>query len=157
MPSRRHEIRMSEDEALDLVRTEPYAVLATNGPDEFPHLVTVSVCVRDDGVLSIGSFAKSQKVANLRRSPHAALLVEVTERYSEIRGVLIRATVAISNDPDEVRHVHARIEQDARSRLRDDNDFPPIDSEHILPKRVVLNLTPTRITSWDHRRLGGAY
>ncbi|MBI1961773.1 MAG: pyridoxamine 5'-phosphate oxidase, partial [Candidatus Rokubacteria bacterium] len=24
-------------------------------------------------------------------------------------------------------------------------------------KRVVLRFTPTRIVSWDHRKLGGAY
>jgi hypothetical protein len=25
------------------------------------------------------------------------------------------------------------------------------------PKRVVLRFTPTRIVSWDHRRLSGTY
>jgi hypothetical protein len=25
------------------------------------------------------------------------------------------------------------------------------------PKRVVLRFTPTRIVSWDHRKLGGSY
>lgn len=148
---------MSNDEALELVRSEPYAVLATNGPGGFPHIVTVSVHIRGDGFLSMGSFAKSQKVANLRRSPHAALLVERTERYSQIRGVLIRGLVEISTDIDEIRDVHRHIEQEARDRLNDPNDFPPIDSEQILPKRVVLNLTPTKIVSWDHRKLDGVY
>jgi hypothetical protein len=25
------------------------------------------------------------------------------------------------------------------------------------PKRVVLRFTPTRVVSWDHRKLGGTY
>jgi hypothetical protein len=25
------------------------------------------------------------------------------------------------------------------------------------PKRVVLKIVPEKITSWDHRKLGGAY
>ena len=38
-----------------------------------------------------------------------------------------------------------------------DNKAPTPGAVASAPKRVVLKILPHRVTSWDHRKLGGGY
>src|SRR6266699_2128900 len=97
------------------------------------------------------TYAKSQKVRNLERDPRATLQVEAGNSYGELRGVMLECDVAIERDPERVLDVGIALATH-HSGQPDEQTRTGIAQQ--APKRVVLRFTPTRIASWDHRKLG---
>ncbi len=155
MPSRRSEITMSEKELERFFDEERVLTAATLGPHGRPHLMPLWY-VRDGGVLVAWTFGKSQKVKNLERDPRATVQIEAgRDRYAELRGVMLECDVTIVRDPERVTDVGLRLMARYAGA-----DPPPEARAQVLQqakKRVVLRFRPTRIVSWDHRKLGGAY
>ena len=107
----------------------------------------------DDLTLRGWTYAKSQKAKNLERDPHATLQVEDGEMYQELRGVMMECDVAIERDPDKVVNFGMALFQ------RFGATGPDVENmiRGQAPKRIGMTFTPTRIVSWDHRKLGGTY
>jgi PPOX class probable F420-dependent enzyme len=146
--NRRRQIRLTADEQAAFLRDNPKCALATIDQDGFPHVVAMGFYV-DDGVFYMTSYAKAQKVLNIRRNPQVGLMVETGGSYAELRGVMVRGTCEIIDDVETVRRVmnHRRSRPESGRR-------GALDS---APKRVVLKVTPHKIASWDHKKLGGRY
>jgi len=152
--SRRGEITMSVTELARFLDEERVLTCATLGPTGRPHLMPLWY-VRDGPTLYAWTYGKSQKVRNLEREPRATVQIEAgRDRYGELRGVMLECDVAIERDPARVADVGVRLmaryagaepSADARERVRAQ-----------AAKRVVLRFTPTRVVSWDHRKLGGS-
>ena len=152
--SLRDQIRMSEEEALELLAEERTVVCATNGLGGWPHLMPLWFVVRptgDDGApqLWAWTFAKSQKARNLERDPRATLQVETGERYDELRGVMLRCDVLVHRDLDTVRAL--AIELFTRYGGVDDAVVAMIDKQ--APKRVALQFAERSRVTWDHRKI----
>jgi PPOX class probable F420-dependent enzyme len=152
MPSpRRRQIELSPDEQAAFFREHRKAALATIDKDGFPHVVAMNYFARD-GVFYMTSYAKAQKVVNVRRDPRVALMVEDGDAYAELRGVMIRGRCEILEGEDAVRAAfEARTEAQANPS--------PVQGGAVAsaPKRVVLRIVPEKVISWDHRKLGGKY
>ena len=146
---RRRQIRMTAAEQAVFLRDNPKCALATIDQDGFPHVVAMGFYVGEDGAFYMTSYAKSQKVLNIRRTPQVGLMVETGANYAELRGVMVRGACEIIEDAETVRQVmnHRRSAPESGRR-------GALDS---APKRVVLKVTPHKTTSWDHRKLGGRY
>lgn len=156
MPSRRDLVRMSDAEVASYIAGQSRIILVSNGPDGLPHPVPMNYGLDDDGRILCTSFAKSQKVLNLRRDPRAALLVESGETYGDLRSVIVWADAEIIEDADAVMDLVRSI--NAGKALADSID--PARQGQVrasMAKRVVLRFTPFRTTSWDHGKLGGKY
>lgn len=155
MRSLRDQIRMSEAELARFFDEERVLTCATIGPNGRPHLMPLWY-VRDGLTLIAWTYGASQKVKNLERDPRATVQIEAgRDRYGELRGAMLECEVAIERDP--ARIVEAGLRLMARYA---GSDAGPEARERVLKqakKRVVLRFTPTRIASWDHRKLGGAY
>ena len=143
---------MSDDELRSFLAEHRVVTCATIGPDGRPHLMPLWYAV--DGVEMRGwTYAKSQKAKNLERDPRATLQVEDGEQYHELRGAMMECDVDVERDAAKVadygRALFARFNATG----------PEVDAmiEKQAPKRVGLRFTPTRIVSWDHRKLGGVY
>jgi PPOX class probable F420-dependent enzyme len=152
MPSRRDQITMSEDELRAFLAEHKVVSVATIGPRGRPHLVPLWYAV--DGVELRGwTYAKSQKAKNLERDPRATLQVEDGELYHELRGVMMECDVSLERDPAEVAEFGIALFE------RFVEVGPDVEAmvEKQAPKRVGLTFHPTRIVSWDHGKLGGAY
>jgi PPOX class probable F420-dependent enzyme len=155
VPSRRSAIGMSEAELERFLDEERVLTCATLGPSGRPHLMPLWY-VRDGLTLYAWTYGKSQKVKNLERDPRATLQIEAgRDRYGELRGAMLECDVTIERDPGRVadlglrlmtRYAGAPLSPEAREQLRGQ-----------AQKRVGLCFTPTRIASWDHRKLGGVY
>lgn len=154
--SRRDQIKLSEEELLDLLESERVAVVSSLGPRGWPHSMPMWFVPRD-GEVWVWTYAKSQKVRNLERDPRATVLIETGHEYSELRGAMIEAEVEIHRDFETVldfaekltlRYAEgiSSVEGDAKAAL-----------EAQAPKRVALRFRPLRTASWDHRKLDGAY
>ena len=155
MPSRRGVITMSEAELHRFVDEERVLTCATIGPGGRPHLMPLWY-LREGDTLLAWTYGKSQKVRNLERDPRATLQLEAgRDVYGQLRGVMLECDVAIERDPARVgefglklmaRYAGAELSAPARAGVLQQ-----------APKRVVLRFSPTRVVSWDHRKLGGAY
>jgi PPOX class probable F420-dependent enzyme len=144
---RRRQITLTPEEQTEFLRANRKAALATLDKDGFPHLVAMTLGVRD-GVYYMTSYAKAQKVVNIRRNPHVALMIEAGGSYAELKGVMVRGRCEIIEGEDAVRDAWAVISGTAQRR-RETNDS--------AAKRVVLKVTPEKTVTWDHAKLGGRY
>jgi PPOX class probable F420-dependent enzyme len=151
MPNRRQQIRLSPGEQEALFREQRKAALATLGRDGFPHLVAMNYFAKD-GAFWMTSYGKAQKVVNIRLDPRVALMIELGESYGELRGVMVRGHCAILEDPADVSAAFAGM-----AAARGKSQPRPTGAEASVLKRVVLKVTPEKLTSWDHRKLGGRY
>src|ERR687889_1543509 len=102
MPSRRDQIRMTDDELRDFLAEQKIVSVATVGPNGRPHLVPLWYVPQDDGSLTGWTFAKSQKAKNLERDPRATLQVEDGVDYQELRGVMFECDVDVEREPQQV-------------------------------------------------------
>jgi PPOX class probable F420-dependent enzyme len=156
MPSRRDQIKLSDEEQRDLIDTERIVVVCSMGPRGWPHVMPLWYVPRD-GEIWIWTYAKSQKVKNLERDPRATLLIETGVEYQELRGIQIEAEAELIQD-------HERVVEFAKAltiRYTEGIDSVEGDAaaglEAQAPKRVAIHFLPKRIASWDHRKLGGGY
>lgn len=157
MPSRREQIRMSEDELRRFLVEQRIVSCATIGPNGRPHLVPLWY-VPDGLELRGWTFAKSQKARNLERDPRATLQIEDGVAYEELRGVMLESDVEIERDPDRVAE-HG-FELFRRYVQRDGDELDDGIRRMVAnqaPKRIGLTFRPTRTVSWDHTKLGGTY
>jgi PPOX class probable F420-dependent enzyme len=153
VPSRRDQITMSDDELREFLGEKKVVTCATIGPKGRPHLMPLWYTSDPDLTLRGWTYAKSQKAKNLERDPHATLQVEDGEMYHELRGVMMECDVAIERDPEKVVNFGMALFQ------RFGATGPEVEAMIAgqAPKRIGLTFTPTRIVSWDHRKLGGVY
>jgi PPOX class probable F420-dependent enzyme len=154
--SRRDQIKLNDDELLELLGGERIAIVSSLGPRGWPHSMPMWFVPRE-GEVWVWTYAKSQKVRNLERDPRATVLVETGHEYGELRGAMIEAEAEIHRDSATVlgfaeeltlRYAEgiSSVEGDAKAAL-----------EAQAPKRVAIHFRPLQIATWDHRKLGGIY
>ena len=153
--TRRAEIRMSADEMLHFLGEERVVTCASIGPHGRPHLMPLWYVV-SGGLVTAWTYGKSQKVRNLERTAQATIQVEAGDAYDELRGVMIEADVEIVREPKAVAAIGAAIAIKYLGVANATPDTPEIQAYVApqAPKRVGLRFHPTRIVSWDHRKLG---
>jgi PPOX class probable F420-dependent enzyme len=133
--------------------------VATVGPQGRPHLVPLWYVVEDadgDPVLRGWTFAKSQKAKNLERDPRATISIDDGVQYQELRGVMMECDVEVDRDPEHVAGYGIELFE----RYGPGGELAPEVRDMVLKqaqKRVGLRFVPTRVVTWDHRKLGGTY
>ena len=107
-----------------------------------------------DGDIVFETFAKSQKVQNLRRDPKITVLVEDGDTYDQLRGVELVGTGEIVEDTEQIMEI-------ARDVIRRYHDLEEKDvegaAELMANKRGGVRIKADRVVSWDHRKLAGGY
>ena len=156
MPSRREQIKLTEDEQRELIEEERIVVVSTLGPQGWPHVMPLWYVPRD-GDIWIWTYAKSQKVKNLERDPRATLLIETGVEYQDLRGVQIEAEAELIRDIDRI------VDFGKDLTIRYSEGIEPVEGDAAAglraqaPKRVAIHFHTQRIATWDHRKLGGVY
>ena len=150
--SQRAQIRMSDDEVASFLERGRTATIATLGASGFPHLVAMWYGLLD-GRVYLETKAKSQKVANLRRTPQISCSVEAGESYDQLRGVAIEGTAAIIEDTAADEYWAAAVSVFERYERAYTEEMRPLVAQ-MMNKRVVIRIDPVRVRSWDHRKLG---
>ena len=156
MPSRRDEIRMSEEELRAFLAEQWIVQCATTGPRGRPHLVPLWYVVDEALELRGWTYAASQKAKNLERDPRATLGLDDGVQYDELRGVMMECDVVLERDTDRVAGYGVALFQ----RYGGEAELSSEVREMVLrqaPKRVGLQFSPTRTVTWDHRKLEGVY
>ena len=151
--NRRDQIRMTDEEIRTFLEEGRTLQVATIDRDGAPHIIAMWY-VLIDGEVAFWTYAKSQKIVNLRRDPRLACLVEAGEQYNELRGVQLKGLAVISDDRAVVQRVGEAIWQRYIGPL-DDGARQAVAIQGA--KRVVVFVKPEQVISWDHRKLGGGY
>jgi PPOX class probable F420-dependent enzyme len=152
--SRRDQIKLPAEEIAAFLDEQRIVICATNGPNGWPHLMPLWYTVRD-GEIWAWTYAKSQKVLNIVRSPRATLQVEDGEQYHELRGVMFECNVTVHRETEFVTEFG--LELFARyGNATGGPEFVEVVRAQAA-KRVALQFTPVKTASWDHRKLGGVY
>ena len=146
---------MGPDEVRAFLEDARTMILTTIGPDGVPDPVAMWFVILD-GEVWMRTYAKSQKVANARRDPRVAVLVEDGERYAELRGVQMSGRLELSDDLDLICDIAAALLV----------KYEGLDPEHVpaareayrltAAKQVAMRLMPERTVSWDHAKLMSA-
>jgi len=158
--SRRQLITMSGSEIADFLNQERVVTCATLGTGGLPHLLPMWYSP-DGTTVNCWTYATSQKVINLRRRAQATLQVEAGNSYEELRGVMMECDAVIVEDAQQVTQTGLAIARRylppgsprSSQTLTDLAEFV----ERQAARRVALRFTPTRIVSWNHAKLAGAY
>ena len=154
MPSRRASIALTPQEQEQLLDESWTLQVASNGPKGYPHMVAMWY-VMVDGLIHFTTFAKSQKVLNLRRNPKISVMLESGKKYEELRGMVIEGEGEVVEDTPFVAKVMSLVGHKYRGM-----PIPTETPEAALgpaSKRVVIRIRPVDIYSWDHGKLGGRY
>ena len=151
--SRRHLMRMNDEEIGAFLEEQRILQVATIDHDGWPHLIAMWYVLINDQI-AFWTYAKSQKVVNLRRDNRLTCLVETGERYDELRGVQIKGRAIISYDRETVQRIGEVIVERYYGSLNV-NTRRMVDAQ--AAKRVIVFVKPIEIVSWDHRKLEGSY
>jgi Pyridoxamine 5'-phosphate oxidase len=142
-------IAMTTDELTAHLDAERTCTLATIGPHG-PH-ATALWFVWDGTSLWMSSITRSQRWTDLGRDPRVAVLVEAGEDYSELRGVEITGRVEVVGEvPRTGVPEDALVDPERRfaAKYQGGGDTMVHDGRH-----AWLRLTPSKIASWDFRKL----
>jgi PPOX class probable F420-dependent enzyme len=153
--SRRGQIVMTPEEIASFLAEGKVANFATMGPNGRPHLVPLWYFPDGEGIAT-WTYRSSQKAKNLARLPQATVLIETGDSYDQLRGVSMECDVEVVEDAEKVALLGTRLMR----RYNPSEQAATAATQFVrlqAPKRVGIVCTPTRIVSWDHRKLSGAY
>jgi PPOX class probable F420-dependent enzyme len=152
--SRRDQIRMTDNEISAFLEHQRSLQVASINNDGTPHLVTMWYGFIEGNIV-FWTYAKSQKVANLRRDPRISCLVESGLKYEELKGVSITGRGELSDDREYVLQVGAAVLP--RYNMVEIDDGVREVLQRMGAKRVAITIHPSKVVSWDHTKLGGVY
>jgi PPOX class probable F420-dependent enzyme len=150
MGKRRDLIRMTDDEIEAFLAGRRTMSIATHSPDGSIHLVAMWYGFLD-GHPAFETYAKSQKVLNLRRNPRISALVEAGEGYEELHGVELVGHAVIVDDEESCVAVARSVVE--RYYPIDDAEQRELAARALMAKRVAVKIVAERVVSWDHRKL----
>lgn len=144
---------MSDDEVAAFLAESRKLQLGTINPDGTPHMVTMFYGLVE-GRIGLWTYAKAQKARNIERDPRVTCLIETGDDYFELRGVLLYGTARLIGARDAVLDIGMEITK----RMTGMSDDAADDGlrgyvEQTGRKRVAYIIEPTRVASWDHRKL----
>ncbi|HZQ26848.1 MAG TPA: PPOX class F420-dependent oxidoreductase [Acidimicrobiales bacterium] len=153
MAGRRDLIRMSPEEVDAFLAGRRTMTVATIGADGRPHLVAMWYGFVD-GAPAFWTYARAQKVVNLRRDPRVTCLVEAGDTYAELQGVELAGKATVLEDPSAVLAVGRSVWERYTGPWSDQAAAVVAD---MGTKRVAVRVDVDKVVSWDHTKLAGAY
>ncbi len=123
-----------------LLTRERICRVATVGGGGMTHVVPVCH-VLADGKVYFATGNNSQKARNLKANPHLAVLVDLySEDWTFLRGVMVQGTAKLLQRGPEFRKIRTLLYQ----------KYPQYPDDSALEEGddIVVEMTPTRVSSW---------
>ena len=155
MASRRDQIVMTPAEVDAFLGAPRTLNVATIGPSGHPHLVAMWYGFLD-GQVAFWTFAKSQKILNLRRSPLISALAEEGTTYATLKGVELVGEGRIVEDREQILAIGLSVAERHNGPAAVSAEARPF-LEAQAAKRVGVVIDVDKVVSWDHTKLGGGY
>ena len=152
--SRRNAITMTDGEIDEFLHGRHTMNVATIGPDGRIHLVAMWYGFTADDAPAFWTYAKSQKILNLRRDPQITCLVETGAEYAQLKGVELVGTGEILDAQDDVMAIGRSVFERYTGEW---SDAAAVGVARMGAKRAVVKINVEKVVSWDHAKLGGTY
>jgi PPOX class probable F420-dependent enzyme len=147
-------IRLSEDEAWDVIGASHTGILTTLRRDGSPVTLPVWFAVLDR-VICMRTPRRTKKVARIRRDPRGSFLVESGERWAELLAVHLSGTVAVVGEEDRRTRISTALDE-KYAAFRTAASAMTEQTRDAYADFAFLELTPTpgaRILTWDNARI----
>jgi hypothetical protein len=154
MAEARRSVRMTDDEAWQLLEQSVNGILTTLRRDGRPVALPIWYVVLDRRVY-IGT--RGKKVVRARNDPRCSFLVEAGERWADLRAVHIDGLVTvIEPDPALAEHIGAAMAAKYAAYRSAATAMPTASREHYAQAAgAMLELIPQgKLLTWDNRHLG---
>jgi PPOX class probable F420-dependent enzyme len=147
---------MTDGEIADLLDGRHSMAVATLDASGQPHLVAMWYGFLGgerwpDADLAFWTYARSQKVVNLRRDPRITCLVDTGGSYDQLRGVQIAGHATIHDDTEVVTSVGISVHRRYQGGVV--GDAVRAGLAEMGRKRVAVRVHAETVVSWDHRKL----
>jgi len=144
-------IRMDEGEVAAYLAGSVRARVATVGKDGTPHVVPMSYVVLD-GNIAFWADNASQKMLNLQRDARVSVIVDDGMEFQELRGVQVTGTATLHDDEATNGRIADLFALLAPEEHREAAKAMLLS---LAAERTAVVIHPSRVASWDHRKLGG--
>jgi len=147
---------MSEEAAWEMITQAEQGVFVSLRRSGEPVALPVWFVV-DDQQIYLRTPARSKKVARIRADDRISFLVQDGRAWSQLRGVHLSGHARIADDPQLEATVDQLMERKYAGLRTPASDRPAATNEHYR-ERVLIQIVPTQILSWDNGllRLGAA-
>jgi nitroimidazol reductase NimA-like FMN-containing flavoprotein (pyridoxamine 5'-phosphate oxidase superfamily) len=143
---------MTGAESWAFIKSHYKMVLCSLDSDGFPHAAPIWFVVLDDRIYFRAQPYK-KKIKNIMNRPQVCGVIEDGEKYTELRGVMIRGLAKIVDSDKPLRKRIFELLAEKYSPVRNTNKFPRSWQEtYGKEHRVVVEFKPTSIVSWDNRK-----
>ena len=145
-------IRLTEDEAWEAVESAHTGILTTLRRDGMPIALPVWFAVQDRAI-TLMTPSGTKKIARVRHDPRASFLVEMGEKYVELRGVHFTGRVDVVTDAAAEARIEAAVNA-KYAAFRPSAGALPAPAQAYYAEQTFLRFVPEdRILTWDNARL----
>lgn len=139
---------MTSEELDEFLGQERVCRVATSPPSG-PH-ITALWFVWDGRALWLYSIVNSKRWRNLMADPRVAVLVDAGVEYNQLRGAELAGIVEVVGEVPRVGEANSDLQVPEGLFARKYIGVDQMIDDH---KHAWLRITPTKITSWDFRKM----
>ena len=147
-------LKLSDGEIDGLMRSESRLRIATIGLNGEINLTPMTFGWATGKVYIYG---RGQKIADLRRSDTATLLVDVGRKWRELKGIMMRGHAKVlETSDDEIADEHleeARLDLGKKHKLMENGKVVRFAATASGRSRRWIVFTPEEVVSWNNERL----
>ncbi len=150
------DLKLNEAEIDKLLSVEKHMRIATLGPGSVINLTPMTFGWANGAIYT---FARGQKVANLRRDGTATVLVDVGNAWRELKGIMLQGHAHVLENADaelaDADLAAAQMNLGIKHGLTRDGRAVPYAPTAAGKSRRWIVFRPQRIVSWDNAKLPG--
>ena len=143
------DLHLTEQEIDALLSNETRCRIATIGPGDGINLTPMTFGWAHGKVYIFG---RGQKVANLRKTPTATVLVDVGERWFELQGIMLRGQARILENEAEEEAETGLAAARENIATKHQLDQPYAASAAGRSRRWIV-FTPSKVVTWNNAHL----
>jgi PPOX class probable F420-dependent enzyme len=147
----REMVRMDDAEVAAFLAANVRAHVTTLNRDGSPHVVPISYVLLDGKVTFWGDNA-SQKLVNMQRDQRVGAVVDSGVDFQELQGVVLEGTAELRTDDETNGRIADLFAAKAPEEHREAAKQMLLG---LAAERTAVTIHPTKVASWDHRKLGG--
>jgi PPOX class probable F420-dependent enzyme len=145
-------IRLTEDEAWEVVEQSHTGILTTLKADGWPVTLPVWFVVLDR-TICLSTPRRAKKVARVRRDARASFLVESGERWAELRAVHLSGTIREVDDEATKDRIEAARDEKYAAFRTSPSEMPQAARDHYATMAYLRLVPEGRILTWDNSRI----
>ena len=148
------ELKLTDTQIDELMSSVARCRIATVGPGTDINLTPMTFGWAEGKVYIFG---RGQKIANLRRSPTATILVDVGESWRSLKGIMMRGRARVIESAEEesqdVALAAAQLNLGQKHNLRSGNEVMLYTASASGKSRRWIVFQPESVVTWNNEQL----